>query len=413
MKSGRVAGIDVHKSMLAVAVGSADLKEDEFEYNRFGTTRAELRRMADWLTDQGVTEVVMESTAQYWKTVWLELETRFPLSLAQARSVRGPKGRKSDLRDAARLVRRLLSKDLVLSYVPAAEQRKWRLLTRTRVQMVNPLPRLTSRIEGVLEEGRMKLSCYWSDLLGLTGRRILEALAEGQCDAEELVKLVDPRVQASREDLMAALEGGLGAAERTVLQAFLEQVRVVERHIQKLEREAASLLQPHQEAIARLCEIPGINVTAAQQIVAELGPAAGVFDSPAQLASWIGCCPGQQESAGENQSERSAKGNWAMRRLLPQIAWAASRTKDCIFQDRFRRWVPRLGVQKALWALAHKICRVIWIVLHRGERYIEHGVRGKNPAAMRQRAQQLIRGLRRCGYSVQVTEDGAIVGIPG
>jgi transposase len=181
-----VAGIDVHKKMLAVVVANARDTELRFECRRFGTTVSELRNLSTWLREHTVQEVVMESTAQYWKAVWLALEGQFQLWLAQARSNRGPRGRKTGFRDAKRCVSRLLSDDLRLSYVPDAEQRCWRTLTRTKYQLTRDRARLQSQLESLLEECQIKLSSVVSDLLGASGRRILRASAAGEADPARL-----------------------------------------------------------------------------------------------------------------------------------------------------------------------------------------------------------------------------------
>jgi transposase len=175
-----VAGIDVHKVMLAVVLGVVESQEIRWKRQRFGTTNNEIRRLSEWLAEQQVSEVAMESTAQYWRPVWIALEGQFQLHLAQARSTTGPRGRKSDFADATRIVKRLLSSDLTLSYVPDAEQRRWRLLTRGRQQLIRDRVRLQSQLEGLLEEAQIKLSSVISNLLGSSGRRILQALAAGK-----------------------------------------------------------------------------------------------------------------------------------------------------------------------------------------------------------------------------------------
>jgi len=186
----KVAGIDVHKKMLAVVVANTRDMEMEFECRRFGTTVSELRHLSGWLQERAVQEVVMESTAQYWKPVWIALEGQCRLHLAQARSNRGPRGRKTDFRDAKRAVNRLLSGDLILSYVPEAEQRGWRTLTRTKYQLTRDKVRLQGQWESLLEECQIKLSSVVSDLLGASGRRILRALAEGETNPERLAELL-------------------------------------------------------------------------------------------------------------------------------------------------------------------------------------------------------------------------------
>jgi transposase len=194
MEAYYVAGIDVHKKMLAVVVANARDTELDFECRRFGTRASQLRDLSDWLQDRGVQEVVMESTAQYWKPVWISLEGRCRLHLAQARSNSGPRGRKTDFRDARRSVSRLLSGDLILSYVPEAEQRCWRTLTRTKYQLTRDRVRLQSQLESLLEECQIKLSSVVSDLLGASGRRILTAIAGGETDPVRLKGLADKRL---------------------------------------------------------------------------------------------------------------------------------------------------------------------------------------------------------------------------
>src|ERR1700694_2547036 len=204
----KVAGIDIHKKVLMVVVTDAAAEEWEFESRRFGTVASEREHLVAWLQQRGVQEIVMESTAQYWKPIWLDLEPHFrPLHLAQAHSNRAPKGRKHDFADAQRLTRRLLAGELILSFVPDAEQRGWRTITRAKVQLVRDRVRLQNQLEALLEETRIKLSSVVSELLGLSGRRILRALAEGESDPVELAKLGDFRLKCSKEELADALRG--------------------------------------------------------------------------------------------------------------------------------------------------------------------------------------------------------------
>jgi transposase len=183
---------------------------------------------------------------------------------------------------------------------------------------------------------------------------------------------------------------------------YLERLDLIESQMATLEKTIAQALQAHQESVARLVEIPGVGVDSAQQIIAEIGAAAAAFPSAAQLASWVGVCPGRQESAGESSSNRSAKGNRAMRRLLNQLAHAAVKKDGCRLQIVFRRWLPRMGYKKAIWAIAHRLCRLIWKVLHDGVRYIERGFE-PNPKALKERRRRLVAELRRLGYQVELT----------
>jgi transposase len=396
-----VAGIDVHKKMLAVVVANARDTELEFECRRFGTTASELRHLSAWLRDRAVQEVVMESTAQYWKPVWIALDGQCRLHLAQARSNRGPRGRKTDLRDAKRSVSRLLSGDLILSYVPEAEQRCWRTLTRTKYQLTRDRVRLQSQLESLLEECQIKLSSVVSDLLGASGRRILSAMANGEVDPVRLKALGDKRLHATDAELLDALSGQVQPLHRALLKLYLQRLDLIDEQMTKLEGMIANGMRAHQDAVVRLAELPGLGIDSAQQIIAEVGPHADAFPSAAQLASWVGVCPGRQESAGESSSNRSAKGNRAMRRLLNQLAHAAVKKRDSHLQVVFNRLCPRLGYAKAVWAIAHRLCRLIWKVLHDGVRYIEQGP-AIDAITLKRRRQRLVTQLKRLGYDVQL-----------
>jgi transposase len=377
--------------------------EESAHERRFGTTGSALRELRAWLLAERVSEVAMESTAQYWKPVWMELEGQFHLYLAQARSTAAPRGRKTDSADALRIVKRLVADDLTLSYVPEAEQRRWRLLARARTQLVQDRVRIRNQMEGVLEEARIKLSSFVSDLLGWSSRKMLRALANGVEDPDRLAELGAPWLQASREDLREALSGHLHALHRKLLGMQLNRVEALDRDIEILEQELSAALRSHQAAIERLCEVPGIRATAAQQILAEVGCRAEAFPSPAQLASWIGCCPGREESAGRSRQDRSPTGNRAMRRLLTQIAWGAVHTNGSFFQHLFRRLLPRLGIQKAIWAVAHRITRLLWRILHEGVSYRECGDTPTDPKTIQRRKQRILRQLRKLGFSAVLT----------
>src|SRR5437764_2106210 len=300
-----VAGIDVNRTMLAVVVANVSERELRFECRRFGTTVSELQNLSAWLRAHTVQEVVMESTVQYWKPVWLALEGQFQLWLAQARSNRGPRGRKTDFRDAKRCVSRLLSDDLRLSYVPDAEQRCWRTLTRTKYQLTRDRIRLQSQLESLLEECQIKLSSVVSDLLGASGQRMLRALAEGETDPAQLAKLGDKRLRASDAELKDALSGIPQPIHRELLSLYLARLDLIESHMENLNRMIAEAMKAHQNEVVRLAELPGLGIDSAQQIIAEIGPQAAAFPSAAPPASWVGVRPGRPESAGVSSSDRS------------------------------------------------------------------------------------------------------------
>jgi transposase len=403
--------------MLAVVVSDVEIESEyQFERRMFGSSPDQLRSLATWLLEQEVEEVVMESTAQYWKPVWEALERYWKplrqkregagrrsgtLHLAQAQSNRGRRGRKRDFPDAERLVKRLVARELTLSFVPDAEQRLWRTVTRRKYQLRRDHVRLQNQVESLLEEAHIKLSSLVSDLLGASARRMLKALAEGETNPAALAALADWKLRATPEQLCDALGActDLKPVYRRLLKMALEQLQFLEQQMDQLDQELASLLHLHQDAVQRLAEVPGLGVDSAQQIIAEVGPTAATFPSEKCLSSWVGACPGDDESAGVNYSHRSPKSNRHMRRVLNQTANAAARTKGSIFDIVYRRSVPRLGHNQAIGAIAHRQCRLIWLILHQGVRYEERG-----PAVTKQskqkRTARMIRQLRSLGYRI-------------
>jgi len=415
--SYRIAGIDVHKKMLAVVVADVAVESAyQFERRHFGSNPEQLQLLAQWLLEQAVAEVVMESTAQYWKPVWGALERYWkpscqkregagPMSgtlhLAQAQSNRGRRGRKKDFPDAERLVKRLVAQELVLSFVPDVEQRLWRTVMRGKYQLTRNHTQVQNRLEGLLEEAHIKLSSLVSDLLGVSARRMLKGLADGETDPAALAAMADARLRATPAQLRDALGActELNPVYRRLLKMTLRELQLIEKQIGQLDREMASLLKPHQDAVQRLAEVPGLGSDSAQQIIAEVGATASTFASAKQLSSWVGACPGDQESAGVNYTHRSPKGNRHMRRILNQAANAAVKHKGSIFEIVYRRLVPRLGHHQAIGAIGHRLCRVIWIILHRGVRYEERGP-AVNERSKRKRTLKMIRELRSLGYQV-------------
>jgi transposase len=417
MMSYRIAAVDVHKKMLAVVVADvAGEGEYHFERRKFGATPGELHVLAQWLDQQEVEEVVMESTAQYWKPVWGALERYWKparqkregaskmcgtLHLCQAKSNHGPRGRKNDFADGERMIKRLVAQELVLSFVPDPEQRLWRTVTRRKHQLTRAKVGFKNQLESLLEQAHIKLSSFVSDLLGVSARRMLKALAEGETDPAALAALADYRLQATPEQLRDALGAcaQLNGVYRRLLKMALEELQLIETHIEQLDREALGLMQEHQDVVKRVAEVPGFGVDSALQMIAEVGPKAAAFRSEKALSSWVGVCPGNQESAGESQSTRSPKGNRPMRRLLNQAAQSAVKVKGSIFEVVFSRLLPRLGYKQAIWAIAHRLCRVLWLILHKEVRYEERGP-AVSAKSKRTRAARMIKELQKLGYRV-------------
>jgi transposase len=416
--SYRIAGIDVHKKVLAVVVADVEVEgEYQFERRQFGSNPEQLRLLSEWLLEQQVEEAVMESTAQYWRPVWEALERYWQpicqkregggsmsgaLHLAQALSNRGRRGRKRDFPDAERLVKRLVAQELTLSFVPDAEQRLWRTVMRRKYQLTRDRVQLQNRLEALLEQAHIKLSSLVSDLLGASARRMLKALADGETSPVALAALADQRLRATPTQLCDALGActELNPVYRRLLKMMLEELQFVEQQVTKLDQEMASLLRQHQGAVERLAEVPGLGADSAQQIIAEVGAQAATFPSAKNLSSWVGACPGDDESAGVSRSHRSPKGNRHMRRILNQAANAAVKHKGSIFEIVYRRLVPRLGHNQSIGAIGNRLCRLIWLILHQGVRYDERGPAVSRNSRQRRTA-KMIRELRLLGYRIE------------
>ena len=414
----RIAGIDVHKRMLAVVVADVEVHDGyKFEGRLYGSSPGQLRQLAAWLLEQEVEEVVMESTAQYWKPVWGALERHWQalcrkrtaagptsgrLHLAQAQSNRGRRGRKNDFADAQRLVKRLVANELTLSFVPDVEQRLWRRVMRTKSQLRGNQVQVQNRLETLLEEAQIKLSSLVSDLLGVSGRRMLRALANGETDPARLPALAHHTLGATPEQLRDALEAcrDLHPVYRRQIKMALEDWERIEAQITELECEMAALLAPYQDQVERLAEVPGLGVDSAQQTIAEVGATAATFPSAGEMSSWVGACPGEEESAGVNYSRRSPKGNRPMRRILNQAANAAVKVKGSIFALLYRRYVIRLGHNQTIGIIAHRLCRLVWKILHQGARYQERGP-AVSIKSKKARAARMIRELQGLGYRIQ------------
>jgi transposase len=417
----RIAGIDVHKRMLAVVIADVEVAgEYEFECRRWSTTPAQLRALAAWLIEQQVQEVVMESTAQYWRPVWEVLERYWmpickqgqgarpksgSLHWAQAQSNRGPRGRKNDFADAERLVKRLVAEELTLSLVPNAEQRLWRTVTRAQNQVTRNRVQLQNRLEALLEQAHIKLSSVVSDLLGVRARRMLKEIGDGESAPAVLAALAEPSLRATPEQLGDVLSAcqELHPVYRELVKMALKELELLEEQMRQLDQKMATLLSPHQEQVERLAEVPGLGVDSAPQIMAEVGAGAATFPCAKALASWVGVCPGQEESAGVNRSRRSPKGNRQMRRLLNQVAHAAARYKGGIFEILYRRYVVRWGHHQTIAVIGHRLCRLIWKILHQGARYQERGPEVHATSQRRRRA-RMIRELRSLGYRVEMAD---------
>ena len=300
-------------------------------------------------------------------------------------------------------MKRLVAQELTLSLVPDAEQRLWRTVMRRKYQISRNRVQLQNRLEALLEEGHIKVSSLVSDLLGISARRMLQALADGETDPAALAALAAPRLRATAEQLCDAFTAAptLHPVYRRLPKLTLEERRPIEEQLGQFDQQMADLLAAHHEAVQRLAEVPGLGVDSAQQIIAEVGATAATFPLPKHVASWMRACPGNEESAGVNYSHRCPKGNRQMRRVLNQAANAAVKAKETIFAVVYRCIVPRLGHAQAIGAITHRLCRLIWKLLHQRIRYEERGP-AVSTEAKKVRARRMIRELRSVGCRVEL-----------
>jgi transposase len=354
--------LDVHRKLIVACVRLAEGTEVKREVRRFGTTTAELCELADWLEEKGCTHAVMESTGVYWKPVWHILEGHVELVLANAQHVRNLPGRKSDMNDATWLAE-LMAHGLVRgSYVPPEPLRELRDQTRTRAQLVGEVRRHLQRIQKVLLDANIQVAGRITNLLGRTGRAVLNALVAGETDPERLADLCK-RIKAPREELVEALRGHVTKHHRKTIAMHLRLIDGLRTEITQLEAEIEEQLRPFQEDFERLCTIPGVSTVVASVLLAEIGPDMHRFPTAGHLVSWAGLCPGLNETGGKNRPSRLRKGPPALKRVMVQAAWSAVRTKDSYFRALYYRLKARRGPQKAIVAVAAAMLRAYYVMM--------------------------------------------------
>jgi transposase len=355
----RCCGLDVHKSTITVCVRIQDGGSKPRKIvRRFGAMTGELRAMASWLAEEGVTHVAMESTGVYWKPVWNILEGQFTLVLANAQHVKNVPGRKTDMKDSEWLAELLQHGLLAGSFVPPRLIRDLRDLTRTRATLTQESSRIASRIQKVLEDANIKLASVASDTLGKSGQAMLAALIAGQSDPEQLADLALGTLRGKIPQLRRALEGLIRDHHRFLLERLLVQWRFVEHETELIDRRLEQIGKEETqiaEAVIRWDTVPGVDRIAAWGLVAEMGIDMEQFPSAKHAASWGGVCPGNHESAGKRLGGRTRKGNPWLRRILGQSAWAAARTKNTYVAVQFRRLAAKRGRKRAIVALGHSL----------------------------------------------------------
>ena len=397
------AGLDVHKKTVVACrrclQGNGKVRK---EVRTFGTMTADLLALSDWLAEAGVTQVAMESTGVYWKPIWNILETRFQMLLVNARHIKQVPGRKTDVKDSEWIAELLQHGLLRGSFIPPAPQRELRELTRQRTQLIAQKATVSNRIQKVLEDANIKLASVASDVLGVSGRLMLEAIIAGQDNPNALAELAQRKMRAKIPVLKAALRGRVTDHHRFLLRLFLDEVTQLEAWIARVsERIAAGLPEPMVQAVPRLLEVPGIGERAAENILSEIGTNMEQFPTAAHFSSWVGMSPGNNESAGKRKSGRTTKGNRWLRTTLVQVAWAASHTKDTYLAAQFQRLAFRRGTKRALVAVAHSILVIVYYLLKRPTvAFRELGPLYLEQLDQKHLTNHLVRRLERLGHKV-------------
>jgi len=397
----RCAGIDVHKGNVVVCVRCCERPGKVFEEVRtFSTMTCDLLALADWLAEHGVTDVAMESTGVYWKPVFNILEGGVHVILVNAEHIKQVPGRKTDVKDCQWIAPLLQHGLLKASFVPPAPIRELRDLTRQRTQLIQERSAAANRIQKVLEDANIKLASVASDVLGASGRDMLEALIAGEADPEKLADLARKRLREKIPALRLALQGRVTDHHRFLLRLHLDHVTHLEELIGRLGSHIEEALAPFAEAAERLQTIPGVSQRVAETLVAEVGPKMEQFPTAAHLASWAGMCSGNNESAGKRRSGRTVKGNRWLKRILVQAAWAASHTKGTYLQAQYRRLAKRRGCKRALVAVGHTLLVIAYHVLKRGTTYQELGADFLDRLEPARLTRQLVKRLEALGHKV-------------
>jgi transposase len=397
----RCAGLDVHKQTVVACVRIAGDGPPLLEVRSFASTTSGLLALADWLDSFGVTHVAMEATGVYWKPVWHVLEGHFELVLANAAHVKNVPGRKTDVNDAMWLADLLAHGLIRASFVPPAAVQELRALTRTRKQFVRERSAHVLRIDKVLEDANLKLGVVLTDIMGKSGRAVLQAIIDGYHDPAYLASCVG-RVKASPQDILEALRGRITAHHRFMLRLHLDHIDALNKAIAQIEKEVGLGLETFRQAATLLSTMPGLSDIAATVVVAEIGIDMSRFATPAHLLSWACLCPRNDESAGKRRSTRLRRGGKWLKTTLVQAAWAAVKVKGGYLQAQFHRLRARRGAKKAIIGVAASMLTAAWHMLRDGTEWHDLGAAHFDRADAQKTANRLIRRLQQIGYNVQV-----------
>lgn len=398
-------GLDVHKKQIVAClmfIDSAGKRQKEIR--TFGTMTADILSFSDWLVSAGCTHLAMESTGVYWKPIYNLLEGLFEILVVNAQHIKILPGRKTDVRDAEWIADLLQHGLLRSSFIPSPNQRELRDLTRHRSTLVAERARIVNRLQKVLEDTNIKLASVAKDITGVSARKMLQALLDGERDVTVLAELAKGRMRSKRDMLELALNGRLREHHGFLIAEHLGHIDYLDESIARFTTEINDRLSKELEEIALLDTIPGISARTAEILLAEIGTDMDRFPSAKHLSSWAGMCPGNNESAGKRKTGKTRKGSKWLRQVLTEAAHGAAATKNTYLGALYRRLAPRRGTRKALVAVGHAILVIVYHVLKRGEPYRDLGANYFDERDQQNVRNRLVRRLQQLGYQVNLTE---------
>ena len=399
----RVAGLDVHKKVIVACVRY--LLSDgswQVEKRNVGTMTSDLLGLSDWLTSHEISHVAMESTGEYWKPVFNILENNFEVIIVNAQHISKVPGRKTDQSDAEWIAELMQYGLLKASFIPPLGQRELRELTRYRSTFVRERANLANRVQKVLESANIKLASVASDVLGVSGRAMLNALIEGKATPSEMAELAKGRMRGKHEELNQALEGRVKPHHRFVLAELLRQIDSLDETIARFDEQIEEYCRPFEQAVTHLDTIPGVARQTAEVIVSEIGIDMSRFPTADHLAAWAGVAPGNNESAGKRRSGKTRPGNKALRAALNQAAHGAAHTKNTYLSAQYRRLSARRGKKKAIVAVMHSILVIVYHLIQRKEPYRELGGDYFDKQKPEATARRLVKRLEQLGFQVSL-----------
>ncbi len=393
----RVIGLDIHQAQItACALIEESDGSPRIEQRQFGGFKRDRRELADWVASLRPDEVVMESTGIYWKSPYAALEAvGIRAKVVNARHVKNVPGRKTDVGDAHWLAMLARAGLLRGSFVPPAKFRELRLIARQRQKLVGQLASEKNRLHKVLTDSGVRLGVVVSDLHGQSARAMVKAIIAGH-SLQEVLKLASRRLKASREEIFDALQGDLTDSHRFVLDELMHHIEEIEARIARFDTRLLAELESERNTLALLQTIPGVDLIGAAMLLIEIGTDMDAFGSADRLASWVGICPGNNESAGKRKSGQVRKGNLYVRRLLCEFAHAASRTTS-VFKSKFMSLVVRRGYKRAIIAIGHKILRTIFFMIKRRE-YYRDSATDYEVLSVQRNAPRWIKALTKFGF---------------